>query len=589
MTISSTTRTAGPFTGNGVTVAFPFTFKVFTAADLQVVQAVTATGVETTKTLTTDYTVSLNADQANNPGGTVTMIVAPPTGTTLVMTSTVANLQPTDLTNLGGFYPTVINDSLDRLTILVQQLASKIGRSLQLTLTQAAAGISAILPTPSASTLLGWNAAGTALENKSLTDVATSVAYAAARTDIFSGTGAQTAFTLTNDPGSVNNCDVIVGTTPMKPGIDFTVSAKVITFTAAPASGTNNISVRYANALTAIPAGAYSGSSRTVPVSYAYAATVTVDASLSNVFYIGALTGPLTLAISNPADGQTINIRFVQDATGGRTVTLPGSVSVVGALITTASYVDWLTLTYVAASSRWEGCWANTIVSPSAFGVSLIGAADAAAGRTVMGATATGSSLLTAADAAAARTAIGATATGSSLVTAATAAAARTAIGSTATGDAVFVAANTAAARTAIGLNAFSAYINASQSIPNTTVTKVAFNAEDFDFNGFYDSLTNYRFQPTIAGYYQINFTVYFPTGTIGVKAFLSKNGVAIRNADAVLNSTTYTMVQISTIVQMNGSTEYLEVFVQQISGAAMSIVGSGSNGYTNFSGALIA
>ena len=54
MTISSTTRKAGPFTGNGVTVAFPFAFKVFTVADVLVVQAVTATGIETTKTLTTD-------------------------------------------------------------------------------------------------------------------------------------------------------------------------------------------------------------------------------------------------------------------------------------------------------------------------------------------------------------------------------------------------------------------------------------------------------------------------------------------------------------------------------------------------------
>lgn len=140
------------------------------------------------------------------------------------------------------------------------------------------------------------------------------------------------------------------------------------------------------------------------PVTVAYAATVTVDASLSNIFYIGTLTGPTTLAITNPTDGQTINIRFLQDGTGGRTVTLPGTVSVNGALITTAGYVDWLILTYVASSSRWEGCWANATTSPTAFGSSLLTAADAAAGRTVMGASTVGNTVFTAASAAAART-----------------------------------------------------------------------------------------------------------------------------------------------------------------------------------------
>lgn len=135
MTISSTTRKAGPFTGNGVTVSFPFTFKVFTTADVLVVQAVTATGVETTKVIATDYTVALNSDQNANPGGTVTMLVAPPVGTTLVATSQVGNLQPVDLANAGGFYPKVINDALDRSVIQVQQLAEKVSRAVLVSLT----------------------------------------------------------------------------------------------------------------------------------------------------------------------------------------------------------------------------------------------------------------------------------------------------------------------------------------------------------------------------------------------------------------------------------------------------------------------
>ena len=162
MTISSSTRKAGPFTGNGVTTAYPFAFKVFSASDLLVVLALTSTGAETVQTITTNYTVALNADQSTSPGGTVTMLVAPAAGYTLTLTSQVANLQPTDLTNAGGFYPKVINDALDRATIQIQQLAEKAGRALQVSVSTVA---NIVLPAPSAGTLLGWDATGSNLIN----------------------------------------------------------------------------------------------------------------------------------------------------------------------------------------------------------------------------------------------------------------------------------------------------------------------------------------------------------------------------------------------------------------------------------------
>ena len=128
MTISSSTRIAGPFTSG---TALPFTFKVFAASDLQVVRLNTTTGVETTLTLTTDYTVTLNGNQNTNPGGTVNLVVAASATSTVTITSAIANLQPTDLTNQGGFYPDVITDSLDRATIQIQQMAEDVGRSLK--------------------------------------------------------------------------------------------------------------------------------------------------------------------------------------------------------------------------------------------------------------------------------------------------------------------------------------------------------------------------------------------------------------------------------------------------------------------------
>lgn len=137
MTISSETRKAGPYTGNGVTTSFPFSFKVFTTAEVVVIRT-NLSGVESTLVLGTDYTVTLNANQNSNPGGSVVLPTALTTGFLLTLTSDVALTQATDLTNQGGFYPTVINDSLDKLTIISQQLNEQVSRSAKLPISSSA-------------------------------------------------------------------------------------------------------------------------------------------------------------------------------------------------------------------------------------------------------------------------------------------------------------------------------------------------------------------------------------------------------------------------------------------------------------------
>lgn len=90
----------------------------------------------------------------------------------------------------------------------------------------------------------------------------------------------------------------------------------------------------------------------------AFSATPTFDASTTNVFEPAPLTANVTsMTISNPNGGQTINIRFEQDSTGGRTVALPSGAKVSGGVNTTASSVTVLTMTYSARASRWEGAW----------------------------------------------------------------------------------------------------------------------------------------------------------------------------------------------------------------------------------------
>jgi hypothetical protein len=138
MTISSTTRTAGPFTGNGAAFLFPFAFKVFQVADVYVATVAIATGVESTLALGAGYSVALNANQDANPGGTVVLPAALAAGYRLVITSSIGNLQPTEYLNQGGFYPEILTDSLDRATILVQQLQAFANLALQFPITDPA-------------------------------------------------------------------------------------------------------------------------------------------------------------------------------------------------------------------------------------------------------------------------------------------------------------------------------------------------------------------------------------------------------------------------------------------------------------------
>lgn len=176
MTISNTSRTAGPFIGNGVTKNFPFSYKVFHRSDVLVALTVIATEVETLLALDVDYTVTLNTDQNSNPGGVINLVVAPPVGTTLAATSNIALVQSLDLTNNGGFYPTVINDALDRIVMNLQQLAGKIGNGLGIGM--AAISDAALLAlstvqqigTSAGSSLIGFVQAGTGAVQRTVAD-----------------------------------------------------------------------------------------------------------------------------------------------------------------------------------------------------------------------------------------------------------------------------------------------------------------------------------------------------------------------------------------------------------------------------------
>lgn len=238
MTISSTTRIAGPFIGNGTASAFPFTFKVFAATDLDVIKLTVSTGTEATLVLTTDYTVALNGDQNSNPGGTVTLTAgALASGFTLTITSDIANLQPTDLTNQGGFYPEVITDSLDRATIQIQQIADIGDRTLKIPISDGTLNMELPTKTERANSFLSFDANGL----PSVVTAGSSGAPATITRQVFSGTGSQTVFTLASDPGAIgNSAQVYIGGVYQQRST-YTIAGTTLTFSAAPVAGTNNI------------------------------------------------------------------------------------------------------------------------------------------------------------------------------------------------------------------------------------------------------------------------------------------------------------------------------------------------------------
>jgi hypothetical protein len=240
MTISSTVRIAGPFIGTGTATVFPFAFKVFTASNLQVVRVDTSTGLESTLVLTTDYTVSLNADQDSNPGGNVTLLAVLATGFNMVITSDIANLQPTDLTNQGGFYPEVITDALDRATIQIQQMADELTRSIKIPISD---GLSLDMELPTAAARANSFLAFDATGEPTVVTAGSAGSPASITRQQFSGTGSQVAYTLASDPGALgNSCEVFVGGIYQQRDT-YTIAGTTLTFTAAPVAGTDNIEV----------------------------------------------------------------------------------------------------------------------------------------------------------------------------------------------------------------------------------------------------------------------------------------------------------------------------------------------------------
>lgn len=250
MTISTTTRKAGPYAGNDVATSFAFGFKVFQKSDLKIVRT-SETDVETVLVLDSDYSVTLNANQDVSPGGSVTYPLSGSplaVGQRLTIVSNVPDLQQTDITNGSGFYPSVIENALDNSVILVQQTQEEVSRALTIPVSSPA-DVSTALPFPQANTVIGWNPTANALQNFDPNLFASVVSYGTAVRDLFTGDGTTTVYTLSSNPGALANLDVDLNGVTQAGGIDFLwTGGTTVTFTTAPPNGVR-IQIRYMQGL----------------------------------------------------------------------------------------------------------------------------------------------------------------------------------------------------------------------------------------------------------------------------------------------------------------------------------------------------
>ena len=116
---------------------------------------------------------------------------------------------------------------------------------------------------------------------------------------------------------------------------------------------------------------------------------------------------------------------------------------------------------------------------------------------------------------------------------------------------------------------AFHAFLSSAQTgISDGAFTKCQFNSEKFDTDNCYDNSTNYRFTPNVAGkYYVYSMISANSLSASNISLYLMqirKNGSAITQGivDYRNNANAYVAGQYSAlIVDMNGTSDYLEAF----------------------------
>lgn len=124
--------------------------------------------------------------------------------------------------------------------------------------------------------------------------------------------------------------------------------------------------------------------------------------------------------------------------------------------------------------------------------------------------------------------------------------------------------------------------------IASATQTKLTFTTESFDKSGWYDA-ANSKYTPQIEGVYRIRVSALCSAGMVDqsfLQASIYKNGSLYESGFAPVSGTVSHTATVDCLVEMNGSTDYVEVYF--LGGGAGSKTISGDTRYSVFSGSLV-
>ena len=179
--------------GNGVTTDFSFPWRILTGDYLVVLLEEIATGIQTPQTEGVHYSLTFNES-----GGVVSMFTPPPATHNLIRARDVTLDQSNPYKTSQGFQGDVLEDSLDKLTAMVQDLEDDIDRAIKFPVGSGISGVTFPLPAPGKGIL--WNTAGDGFENSvdDFNDIVTDAQAAQAAAELAQGLAetAQTAAEL---------------------------------------------------------------------------------------------------------------------------------------------------------------------------------------------------------------------------------------------------------------------------------------------------------------------------------------------------------------------------------------------------------
>ena len=151
--ISDVTRRV-VYSGSAGVGPYSFSFEILDEGDIAVYEN------DTLLTITTDYTVTVNADGT----GSVTLVSASTASDTIAILGNKGIERQTDFVTGGDLFASSLNDELDAQTIFAQQNAEAVSRAIKIP-PQSSLSIDTTLPVPQGNYVLGWNDAGDAILN----------------------------------------------------------------------------------------------------------------------------------------------------------------------------------------------------------------------------------------------------------------------------------------------------------------------------------------------------------------------------------------------------------------------------------------